>query len=65
MYCLQLYCRNAIHGWVGHIARFKDNVWTKIVTEWTPRELIKGGREDLKKDGETTSSATRVLRGQE
>ena len=28
----------AIHGWAGHIARFKDNRWTKRVTEWTPRE---------------------------
>ena len=27
-----------IQGWVGHIARFKDNRWTKRVTEWTPRE---------------------------
>ena len=27
-----------IHGCAGHIARFKDNRWTKRVTEWTPRE---------------------------
>ena len=30
--------KKGIHGWVGHIARFKDNRWTKRVTEWTPRE---------------------------
>ena len=27
-----------IHGWAGHIARFKDNRWTIGVTEWTRRE---------------------------
>ena len=27
-----------IQGWAGHIARFNDNRWTKIVTEWTPRK---------------------------
>ena len=30
--------KTGIHGWVGHIARFKDNRWTKRATEWTPRE---------------------------
>ena len=30
--------KKGIHGWAGHIARFKDNRWTKRVTEWTPRE---------------------------
>ena len=30
--------KKGIHGWAGHIARFKDNRWTKSVTEWTPRE---------------------------
>ena len=30
--------KKGIHGWAGHIARFKDNKWTKRVTEWTPRE---------------------------
>ena len=24
--------------WTEHIARFKDNRWTKRVTQWTPRE---------------------------
>ena len=30
--------KKGIHGWAGYIARFKDNRWTKRVTEWTPRE---------------------------
>ena len=30
------------HGWAGHIARFKDNRWTKRVTEWTPRKWTRG-----------------------
>ena len=30
--------KTGIHGWAGHIARFKDNRWTKRATEWTPRE---------------------------
>ncbi len=30
--------KKGIHGWAGHIARFKDNRWTKRVTEWTLRE---------------------------
>ena len=30
--------KKGIHGWAGHIARFKDNRCTKRVTEWTPRE---------------------------
>ena len=30
--------KKGIHGWAGHIARFKYNRWTKIVTEWTPQE---------------------------
>ena len=30
--------KKGIHGWAGHIARFKDNRWTKRVTEWTSRE---------------------------
>ena len=30
--------KKGIHGWAEHIARFKDNRWTKRVTEWTPRE---------------------------
>ena len=30
--------KKGIRGWAGHIARFKDNRWTKRVTEWTPRE---------------------------
>ena len=30
--------KKGIHGWAGHIARFKDNRWTQRVTEWTPRE---------------------------
>ena len=30
--------KKGIHGWAGHIARFKDNRWKKIATEWTPRE---------------------------
>ena len=30
--------KKGIHGWAGHIARFKDNRWTNRVTEWTPRE---------------------------
>ena len=29
--------KKGIHGWAGHIARFRDNRWTKRVTEWTPR----------------------------
>ena len=29
--------KKVIHGWAGHIARFKDNKWTKRMTEWTPR----------------------------
>ena len=33
--------KKGIHGWAGHIARFKDNRWTKRVTEWTPREWIR------------------------
>ena len=24
--------KKGIHGWAGHIARFKDNIWTKRVT---------------------------------
>ena len=51
-----------IHGWTGHIARFKDNRWTKIVTGL--HENGQDGREDLKQNGETTLSATWVLRGQ-
>ena len=30
--------KKGIRGWAGHIARYKDNRWKKIVTEWTPRE---------------------------
>ena len=30
--------KTGIHGWAGRIGRFKDNRWTKRVTEWTPRE---------------------------
>ena len=30
--------KTGIHGWPGHIARFKDNCWTNQVTAWTPRE---------------------------
>ena len=30
--------KKGIHGWAGHIARFKNNRWTKRVTKWTPRE---------------------------
>ena len=30
--------REYLCGWAGHVARFKDNRWTKRVTEWTPRE---------------------------
>ena len=30
--------KTGIHGWAGHIARFKDKMWTKRVTEWTQRE---------------------------
>ena len=30
--------KKGIHGWAGQIARFKDNRWTKRVTEWTSRE---------------------------
>ena len=30
--------KKVIYGWAGPIARFKDNIWTKRVTEWTPRE---------------------------
>ena len=30
--------KKGMHGWAGHIARFRDNRWTKRVTEWTPRE---------------------------
>ena len=30
--------KKGIHGWAGHIARFKDNRWAKRVNEWTPRE---------------------------
>ena len=26
--------KKGIHGWAGHIGRFKDNRWTKRVTEW-------------------------------
>ena len=28
--------KKGINGWGRHIARFKDNRWTKRVTEWTP-----------------------------
>ncbi len=30
--------KKGTHGWAENIARFKDNRWTKIVTECTPRE---------------------------
>ena len=30
--------KKGIHGWAGHIARFKDSRWTKRVTERTPRD---------------------------
>ena len=30
--------KTGIHGWAGHIARFKDDRWAKRATEWTPRE---------------------------
>ena len=30
--------KKGIYVWAGHIALFKDNIWTKRVTEWTPRE---------------------------
>ena len=30
--------KTGIQEWAGHIARFKDNRWTKRATEWTPRE---------------------------
>ena len=30
--------KKGIHGLAGHVARFKDNIWTKRVREWTPRE---------------------------
>ena len=57
--------KKGIRGWAGHIARFKDNRWTKRVTEWTQRlENGQDDREDLKQDGETTLSAIWVLRGQ-
>ena len=37
--------KKGIHGWAGHIARFKDNGWTTRVTAWTPREwTIRPGR---------------------
>ena len=36
--------KKGIHGWAGHIARFKDKRWTKRVTEWTPRECTRQGR---------------------
>ena len=29
--------KKGIHGWAGYIVRFKDNRWTKRVTEWAPR----------------------------
>ena len=55
--------KKGIHGWAGHIARFKDNIWTERVTEWTPRKWTRRqGRP--KQDGETLS-VTWVLRGQE
>ena len=56
--------KKGIHGWAGHIARFKDNRWTKRVTEWT-HENGQDDRKDLKQDGETALSATWVLCGQE
>ena len=28
--------KKGIHGWTGHIARVKYNIWTIRVTEWTP-----------------------------
>ena len=55
--------KKGIHEWAGHITRFKENRWTKRVTEWTPRECTRRqGRP--KQDGETTLSATWVMSGQ-
>ena len=34
--------KNGILGWAAHIVRFKDNIWTERVTEWTPREWTRG-----------------------
>ena len=36
--------KKGIHGWAGHVARFKDNRRTKRVTEWTPREWTRRQR---------------------
>ena len=52
--------KKGIQGWAGHIARFNGNRWTQS----GHHENGQGGREDLKQDGETTLSATWVLRGQ-
>ncbi len=49
--------KKGIYGWAGRITRFKDNIWTQRVTEWTPREW-KRRQGDLKQDGETALSAT-------
>ena len=56
---------DVIKKWAGHNARLKDNILYRVDTmrltlrEWSRRQ------EDLKQDGEKTSSATWVLRDQE
>ena len=57
--------KKGIQGWAGHLTRFKENRWTIRVTEWTPREWTRRQGRPKKHDGQTTSSETWVLRGQE
>jgi len=45
----------------GHLARMKDNRWTKRCTEWQPR--MGRGREDQRRDGWMTSGKRRAQQG--
>ncbi|KIH60181.1 hypothetical protein ANCDUO_09575 [Ancylostoma duodenale] len=26
-------------GWAGHVMHFDDNYWTRVVSDWTPRNM--------------------------
>ena len=57
--------KKGIHGWAGHIARFKLTTDGQKEQQIGHHENGQDGREDLTQDGETTLSATWVLPGQE
>ena len=41
----------------GHIARMKNNRWTKRCTEWQPRRGKRSRRDDQLEDGKTILKA--------